>query len=168
MTTPPEIAPAIPTLTSLPVGFSASGVAANIKKNGKPDVAMILSDLPCSGAAVFTTNRAKAAPVLRGMAQMVADPGAFRAIVINAGCANACTGVEGEVNARIAAEAVAQHLGAHDNAVFVMSTGAAGKRLRVKTPAARQGVMLATSARSGAPFFLIPAAAPPASKPVTM
>ncbi|MEO6061604.1 MAG: bifunctional glutamate N-acetyltransferase/amino-acid acetyltransferase ArgJ [Thermoflexales bacterium] len=129
MTTVAELAPKLPILTSLPVGFSASGVAAGIKKNGKPDVAMILSDLPCSGAAVFTSNRAKAAPVLRGMAQMEADPNAFRAVVINAGCANACTGAQGKRNAETTARLTAKALKVKASQVWVMSTGVIGAQL---------------------------------------
>ena len=136
MTTQPEIAPALPALTSLPIGFSASGVAAKIKKNGKPDVAMILSDLPCAGAAVFTSNLAKAAPVLRGMAQMAADPNAFRAVVINAGCANACTGAQGKRNAETTARLAAKALKVKAAQVLVMSTGVIGAQLPMDKVAA--------------------------------
>lgn len=146
MTTTTETAPALPVLTSLPIGFSASGVAARIKKNGKPDVAMILSDLPCAGAAVFTTNRAKAAPVLRGMAQMAADPNAFRAVVINAGCANACTGAQGKRNAETTARLAAKALKVKASQVLVMSTGVIGAQLPMDKVAA--GVADAATALS--------------------
>lgn len=133
-------------LTHLPAGFTASGVAARIKKNGKPDLAMIVSDRPCAGAAVFTRNRVKAAPVLRGMAQMVENPGAFRAVVVNAGCANACTGGLGKRNAETTAKLAAKALKIKAAEVLVMSTGVIGVQLPMDKVAA--GVAAAASALS--------------------
>ena len=81
------------TQPALPQGFRAAGIAAGIKKNGKADLTVIASDVDCNAAAVFTTNKVKAAPVIRGMAQLKsAYAKSMRAVVINAGCANACTG----------------------------------------------------------------------------
>ncbi|MBX7212538.1 MAG: bifunctional glutamate N-acetyltransferase/amino-acid acetyltransferase ArgJ [Thermoflexales bacterium] len=130
----------------LPAGFSAAGVAAKIKKNGKPDVAVIFSDRPCSGAAVFTTNRVKAAPVLRGMAQMEADASNFRAVVVNAGCANACTGAQGRRNAETTAKLAAKALSVRAPEVLVMSTGVIGAQLPMDKLAA--GVVDAAGALS--------------------
>ena len=116
-------------MTHIVTGFDAGGAAVGIKKNGAPDLALVASITPCRAAGVFTRNLFPAAPVLYDRQLLAFYPEAIYAVLINAGCANACTGVEGEVNARIAAEAVAQHLGAHDNAVFVMSTGVIGPQL---------------------------------------
>ena len=116
------------TTLTLPQGFRASGVAAGIKKNGKADLAIISSDTDCAAAAVFTTNKVKAAPVLRGMQQIGAGR-PIRAVVINAGCANACTGRQGMLNASETANGVAKALHIKANNVFVMSTGVIGVQL---------------------------------------
>ncbi len=77
-----------------PRGFRATGVAAGIKNSGKPDVAVVINDGPsAAAAAVFTSNRVKAAPV-RWSEKAVAD-GQVRAVVLNSGGANACTGPAG-------------------------------------------------------------------------
>ncbi len=112
----------------LPKGFRASGVAAGIKKNGKDDLALVASDVDCAAAAVFTTNKVKAAPVLRGQTQ-IASGVPLRAVVINAGCANACTGRQGMLNASETARLVAKGLHTKPNQVFVMSTGVIGVQL---------------------------------------
>ncbi|MCW1968912.1 MAG: bifunctional glutamate N-acetyltransferase/amino-acid acetyltransferase ArgJ [Anaerolineae bacterium] len=119
------------TQTALPKGFRAAGIAAGIKKNGKPDLTLITSDTDCKAAAVFTTNKVKAAPVLRGMAQLnSAYAKEMRAVVINAGCANACTGEQGLRNADATAQLASTllRLNAHDQ-VMVMSTGVIGVQL---------------------------------------
>ncbi|NJM40741.1 MAG: bifunctional glutamate N-acetyltransferase/amino-acid acetyltransferase ArgJ [Anaerolineae bacterium] len=112
----------------LPKGFRASGVAAGIKKNGKDDLAVVASDVDCTAAAVFTTNKVKAAPVLRGQTQMSSST-RLRAVVINAGCANACTGRQGMLNASETARVAAKALHTKPNHVFVMSTGVIGVQL---------------------------------------
>jgi glutamate N-acetyltransferase/amino-acid N-acetyltransferase len=88
-------------MTTLPKGFRAGAVAAQIKKNGKPDVALFVSDRDAAAAAVFTTNKVAAAPVLRGREILKTHAGSLRAVLINAGCANACTGDDGLRNARV-------------------------------------------------------------------
>jgi glutamate N-acetyltransferase/amino-acid N-acetyltransferase len=110
-------------------GFDAAGIMAGIKKNGAADLALIASALPCSAAAVFTRNLFTAAPVKHGKRLLGFNNHAIHAVLINAGCANAVTGVEGDVNARLCAEATEQALGALDNSVFVMSTGVIGVQL---------------------------------------
>ena len=70
-------------------GFRAAGCAAGIKKNGKADMAMIVSEVPCVLAGTFTTNVVKAAPVVWD--RKIVDGGSGRAVVVNAGVANACT-----------------------------------------------------------------------------
>ena len=123
------------TLPHLPDGYKAAGIAALIKKNGQPDLALIVSDRDCHAAAVFTTNKVKAAPVLHDQALLAEDADRIRAVVINAGCANACTGAQGmqdcDETARYTATYLSKHSGQHidDSQVFVMSTGVIGVNL---------------------------------------
>ncbi len=127
-------------------GFDAAGVAAGIKKSGAPDMALIASRIPCRAAGVFTQNAFPAAPVKYDRQLLAFNPEAVQAIVINAGCANACTGVEGDANARRTAEQVALYLGAHEHSVFVMSTGVIGVQLPMdKVTAAIPGLVDALS-----------------------
>ncbi|MGL4650056.1 MAG: bifunctional ornithine acetyltransferase/N-acetylglutamate synthase, partial [Caldilineaceae bacterium] len=111
------------------LGFDAAGVAAGIKKNGAPDLALVASVVPCNGAGVFTRNAFPAAPVLYDKRLLDFNPTGIRGVLTNAGCANACTGVEGDANARRTAEAVEAALGAGDYSVLVMSTGVIGQQL---------------------------------------
>lgn len=111
------------------IGFDAAGVAAGIKKNEAPDLALVASRVPCRAAGVFTQNAFPAAPVNYDRKLLAFNSEAIHAVLINAGCANACTGTEGEANARRTAEAVALQLGAHEHSVFVMSTGVIGVQL---------------------------------------
>ena len=78
-----------------PAGFRASGVACGIKANGKPDLSLVVSDTAASAAAVFTTNVAQAAPILVSRDNLQQSGGRAAAIVVNSGCANACTGADG-------------------------------------------------------------------------
>jgi glutamate N-acetyltransferase/amino-acid N-acetyltransferase len=110
-------------------GFDAGAAAAGIKKNGAPDLALVASRVPCRAAGVVTRNLFPAAPVIYDRQLLAFNPESIHAVLVNAGCANACTGPEGEANARIAAEQVALHLGAHEHSVFVMSTGVIGVQL---------------------------------------
>jgi glutamate N-acetyltransferase/amino-acid N-acetyltransferase len=110
-------------------GFDVAGIAAGIKKNGNADLALIASAIPCRAAAVFTQNAFPAAPVIYDRVLLNFNPESIHAVIINAGCANACTGVQGDVNTRITAEQTAQALGVHDHSVFVMSTGVIGVQL---------------------------------------
>lgn len=120
------------TVTS-PRGFRAAGVTAGIKASGRPDLALVVNDGPLDVAAgVFTGNRFKAAPVLWSQ-RAVAD-GRLRAVVLNSGGANACTGPEGFADTHRTAEHVAEvltasgaEIGAGD--VGVCSTGLIGERL---------------------------------------
>jgi glutamate N-acetyltransferase/amino-acid N-acetyltransferase len=110
-------------------GFDAAGVAAGIKKSGAPDLTLIASRVPCRAAAAFTQNAFPAAPVLYDRRLLSLNPTAVHGVIINAGCANACTGTPGDANARLMAEMVEKALGANDNTVFVMSTGVIGVQL---------------------------------------
>ena len=113
-------------------GFRFAGVACDLKPQtaaygGRAlDLALIVSDAPCAAAGVFTQNRFPAAPVLYDRAALQANPAAMRAVVINAGNANACTGQQGLADAaRMAALAEAE-LGLPAGSALVMSTGVIG------------------------------------------
>ncbi len=111
-----------------PVGFRAAGVAAGIKASGGPDVALVVNDGPSdAAAAVFTRNQVQAAPVLWSR-QVLAD-GRLRAVVLNSGGANACTGPGGFQDTHATAERVAGLLGCGAISVAVCSTGLIGERL---------------------------------------
>jgi glutamate N-acetyltransferase/amino-acid N-acetyltransferase len=111
-----------------PAGFRAAGVASGIKKSGL-DVSLVAADTRASAAAVFTTNKAQAAPVLIAREYIAASGGHARAVVINSGCANACTGAEGIDTARAMASAAAAALGCEPTDVLVASTGVIGVSL---------------------------------------
>jgi glutamate N-acetyltransferase / amino-acid N-acetyltransferase len=111
-----------------PLGFRAAGVAAGIKNSGKADVAVVINDGPAAAAAaVFTSNRVKAAPV-RWSELAVAD-GKVRAVVLNSGGANACTGLAGYRDTEQTAEHLAQLLNVPTGEIAVCSTGLIGERL---------------------------------------
>ena len=114
---------------SAPAGFRAAGVACGIKKSGGLDLALIVSDTPASGAAVFTTNKAQAAPILVSKTRLEASGGRSRVIVINSGCANACTGPDGLRTAEVMADAAARAVNADASEVLVASTGVIGVSL---------------------------------------
>jgi glutamate N-acetyltransferase / amino-acid N-acetyltransferase len=115
------------TVTS-PRGFRAAGVAAGIKESGSPDVAVVVNDGPSAAAAgVFTSNRVKAAPVL--WSQQVLAGGSVRAVVLNSGGANACTGPAGFQDTHRTAEHLAALLRIGAGEVAVCSTGLIGERL---------------------------------------
>lgn len=112
----------------LPKGFSAAGIAAGIKKQKKTkDMALIVSDVSTESAAVFTTNQVKAAPVKWDI--KVVEHNSARAIVMNSGNANACTGTQGMADAKATAALAAVKLGIKPIDVFVCSTGTIGKPL---------------------------------------
>ena len=109
-------------------GFRAAGVTAGLKASGTPDLALVVNDGPRhTAAAVFTTNRVVGAPVMWSR-QAVKD-GAARAVVLNSGGANVCTGSGGFQDAHATAEAVAEALGIGAIDVLVASTGLIGVRL---------------------------------------
>ncbi|WP_322751836.1 MULTISPECIES: bifunctional glutamate N-acetyltransferase/amino-acid acetyltransferase ArgJ [unclassified Frankia] len=111
-----------------PGGFRAAGVAAGLKPSGRLDVAVVVNDGPTDAAAgVFTGNRVQAAPVLWSR-QVIAD-GRLRAVVLNSGGANACTGPAGFTDTHRTAEHTAGLLGLGAGEVAVCSTGLIGTRL---------------------------------------
>jgi glutamate N-acetyltransferase/amino-acid N-acetyltransferase len=108
-----------------PKGFSATGVSAGLKKSGNLDVALITNDGPSfTGAAVFTTNQIKAAPVI--WTQQVAKAGVIKAVLMNSGNANACTGPQGFQDTHASAELAAKFLNIGAAEVAVCSTGLIG------------------------------------------
>jgi glutamate N-acetyltransferase/amino-acid N-acetyltransferase len=112
-------------------GFRAAGVGAGIKRprpdGAAPlDLALIVSDTPATAAAVFTVNKAQAAPVIISREHLTRSNGLVRAVVVNAGCANACTGDEGMSNARDMASETARLVACDANQVLVASTGVIG------------------------------------------
>lgn len=109
-------------------GFKAAGVAAGIKYQGRKDMALVYSEVPCVVAGTFTKNIVKAAPVLWDQA-IVADSKSVQAIVTNSGIANACTGELGKQNNKAMAEAVAKELNIEPTMVLTASTGVIGKHL---------------------------------------
>jgi glutamate N-acetyltransferase / amino-acid N-acetyltransferase len=113
----------------VPRGFRFAGVAAGLKKNGADDLALVASDYACSAAATFTQNRFPAAPVLYDRALLAENPGGLRAVAINAGIANACTGEPGQSDALAMAAAAERALGLDRGTCAVMSTGVIGPRL---------------------------------------
>ena len=109
-------------------GFRAAGVSCGIKAKGL-DFALIASDTPASAAAVFTTNRAQAAPVIVSRKNLSSARGRAVAIAVNSGCANACTGPEGLQHAETTAAQTAAALGCTPEEVLVASTGVIGVKL---------------------------------------
>jgi glutamate N-acetyltransferase/amino-acid N-acetyltransferase len=112
----------------LPQGFKAAGVYSGVKSDPKKlDLALIVSDRPAAAAGVFTQNLVVAAPVK--LCQARTPSASIRAVVANSGCANACTGAQGEKDAATMAAKVAQLCGLDEKEVLVMSTGVIGEML---------------------------------------
>lgn len=107
-----------------PQGFLAAGVKAGIKASGNHDVAVIYSTVPAATGAVFTQNKMCAAPVL--VSRKVAAKSYAQVIVVNSGCANACTGEQGLKDAEAMQAQTAELLGVENDAVYVCSTGVIG------------------------------------------
>lgn len=129
-------------------GFRAAGVAAKIKSNGRPDLALVVNDGPGFAAAgVFTRNKVKAAPVL--WSQQVLADGRLRAVVLNSGGANACTGPQGFQTTHATAERAAELLGIGAVDVAVCSTGLIGEQL--PREAVLDGVAAAVEALAAGP-----------------
>jgi glutamate N-acetyltransferase/amino-acid N-acetyltransferase len=111
-----------------PRGFRAAGVVAGLKNSGTRDLALVVNDGPSrAAAAVFTRNRVKAAPVL--WSEQVLKGGRVRAVVLNSGGANACTGAAGFQDAHATAEKAAELLADSAGEIAVCSTGLIGERL---------------------------------------
>ena len=145
----------VPGGVTAPAGFRAAGVACGIKR-ARPgaaaplDLALIVADRIVPAAAVFTTNKAVAAPVIVSREHLTASGGRARAVVVNSGCANACTGEAGLATARDMAADTAAVVGCAPGEVLVASTGVIGVPLDATK--IRTGVGLAVRAldRAGA------------------
>jgi glutamate N-acetyltransferase / amino-acid N-acetyltransferase len=145
-----------------PQGFRAAGISAGIKRSVQGpdpqatpaaaplDLALLVSDVPATAAAVFTTNLAQAAPILVSREHLERSHGVVRAIIVNSGCANACTGEEGVQVAREMAGDAAQVVGCPVEQVLVASTGVIGVSLPIaKIRAALPAAAAALSADRG-------------------
>ncbi|MEO0446447.1 MAG: bifunctional ornithine acetyltransferase/N-acetylglutamate synthase, partial [Verrucomicrobiota bacterium] len=113
----------------VPKGFSSAGIACGIKEPSSPkkDLALILSEVPCQAAGVFTRNKVSAAPI--HLCKQHLQKGASstaRAILVNSGNANACTGKQGDEDARAMAELAAETVGCQSHQIFIASTGIIG------------------------------------------
>jgi glutamate N-acetyltransferase/amino-acid N-acetyltransferase len=137
-----------------PLGFRAAGVTAGLKPSGQPDVAVVLNDGPSrSAAAVFTTNRVQAAPVT--WTRQVVKGGRVRAVVLNSGGANACTGPAGFQDTHATAEHLAaaiealsaEEVGAGE--IAVCSTGLIGERLPMDKLLPGVSAAVAEASRAG-------------------
>ena len=160
-----------------PGGFRAAGVACGIKKR-KPthtsaplDLALIVAESPASAAAVFTTNKATAAPVLVSREHLAASGGIATVIVANAGCANACTGDAGLAIARDMAAAAATAAGCGPDQVLVASTGVIGVPLdiaKVKSGISAAAAALSATGSDGAMHAIMTTDPFPKSKAVSV
>lgn len=113
-----------------PKGFRASGIVAGLKPSGAPDLALIVSDADAIAAGVYTTSQVRAACVDYCQQRLEAKPAA-QAIVVNAGQANACTGIAGWQDAVLTCEKVAEALSLPVESVLVASTGVIGQRIKM-------------------------------------
>jgi glutamate N-acetyltransferase/amino-acid N-acetyltransferase len=111
-------------------GFRGGGVWCGIKKNAKADLAIVLSERPCTSDVLFTRNRVAAAPVTWGRG--LASRSALRGVVVNSGNANACTGKKGLAAVRRISAEVCRALAVPDNSLLVSSTGVIGLPLPVE------------------------------------
>ena len=130
--------------TSVP-GFKAAGVTAGFKRSGAPDFALLFSEVPANFAGVFTSCTFAAAPV-RLCRERVKNGGKLRAVAVNSGNANACTGKPGLDNARLTCCMAAERLGIAPDEVAVGSTGRIGVQMPMET--IEKGLDLAVAALS--------------------
>src|SRR5689334_1387832 len=131
-----------------PLGFRAAGVAAGLKPAGARDVAVVVNDGPSrAAAAVFTANRVKAAPVL--WTRQVMRGGRVRAVLLNSGGANACTGPPGFTDTHTSAEHLAAALGESAGEMGICSTGLIGERLPMERLLAGADAAVAEASRAG-------------------
>jgi glutamate N-acetyltransferase / amino-acid N-acetyltransferase len=133
-----------------PLGFRAAGVAAGLKAAGARDVAVVVNDGPSRAAAgVFTANRVQAAPVL--WTRQVVGGGRVRAVALNSGGANACTGPDGFADTHEIAERLAARLTDSAGEIAVCSTGLIGERLAMDRLLPGVEAAAAEASRSGGP-----------------
>ena len=138
-------------------GFRAAAVACGLKTSSVMeasdlDLALVAAEQPCSAAGVFTTNRVKAAPVLYDQEILVANAGGIRAVITNAGNANAVTGPRGMDDARRMAACTAEALGCRPDQVLVLSTGVIGRHLDMEKVTRGIAEITSPAAYQGAPY----------------
>ncbi len=114
-----------------PQGWRAAAVACGMRYSGRSDLALLVSAVPCTAAALFTTNKVTSAHVQYDRALMQRNPTGIQAVLINSGSANACTGEPGLLASATTAQAVEQTLNLPPDSAFVMSTGVIGLPLPV-------------------------------------
>ena len=114
-----------------PGGYLAAGIPAGIKSKG-PDLAVLFSSQTASAAGVFTLNQIQAAPVVLSRENLKLSRGHARAILINSGCANACTGERGLQDSLLSTRCLASHLNVDSRRILVASTGVIGSYLPVR------------------------------------
>ena len=131
-----------------PAGFRAAGVSCGIKASGL-DFALLVPDTAASAAGLFTTNLAQAAPVMLSREHLGRSGGFANAVVVNSGCANACTGPAGFEVARRTAELVGRRLGCAADQVLVASTGVIGVALDLQKISTGAGAALDALRRDG-------------------
>ena len=130
-----------------PEGFCAGATRAGIKKSSgdRPDLGILFSEVTCTAAALFTTNSVKAAPVVLSRERL--ESGRAVAVVVNSGCANACTGEAGLADAIETGDLAAKSMGISPEDVLVASTGVIGDRLPMEQ--IRAGIKLVVLSRDG-------------------
>jgi glutamate N-acetyltransferase/amino-acid N-acetyltransferase len=111
-------------------GFKVAGIAAGLKKKGKKDLGLMVSQVPATVAGVFTKNQVKAAPVILDRRRI--KTGVCQAIIVNSGNANCCTGEQGIRDAETMASLTASELGISEDLVLVASTGVIGESLPIE------------------------------------
>ena len=142
---------------ALAKGFRAAATACGLKTSSAMaasnlDLALVAATGPCSAAGVFTTNRVKAAPVLYDQEVLAHNAGEIRAVITNAGCANAVTGPRGMQDARRMAALTAEALDCRPDQVLVLSTGVIGRHLDMDKLARGIAEITSPAAQEGAPF----------------
>jgi glutamate N-acetyltransferase/amino-acid N-acetyltransferase len=130
-------------------GFLASGISAGIKSSQQPDLGLIFSPVPAAAAAVFTTNKIKAAPVRESLARLAQSGGIVQALIVNSGNANACTGAEGIRHVQSICQALAGALNVSADRVLMASTGIIGVPLPLETVNASLPRLVSTLSADG-------------------
>ncbi len=128
-----------------PKGFLAGATCAGINRQGKLDLGLLYSEVPCVAVGLFTTNKIKSAPVI--LSQKHLQNNKAQAIVVNSGCANACTGRQGVKDAKETASLTARKLNVLPEGVLIASTGVIGVPLPMEK--VKEGVMKTTLSKKG-------------------
>ena len=132
-------------------GFMAAGVHSGLKEDGKLDLGLIYSEIPAQAAAVFTSNRVKAAPLIVSMEKI--KSGKCQAVIVNSGNANCCVGLSGMGHARDMAIFAARELGINGSLVIPSSTGVIGKRLPIEKIEAAAPLLVRSLSEDGMDDF---------------